>query len=73
ARGLRLPIAATPPERLFADDRALPGWARDSIYALSSREILQGRSGHRFEPAAPVTFAEALVVLLRAVDLAELH
>lgn|GEM_PF-3524572 len=71
ARGLRLPIAAIPPERLFADDQALPGWARDSIYALSSREILQGRSGHRFEPAAPVTFAEALVVLLRAVDLAE--
>ncbi|MFS0725241.1 S-layer homology domain-containing protein [Paenibacillus sp. 1P07SE] len=70
ARALQLPDGGAPRTQRFADDRALPAWARDSVYALHDLGILQGRSGQVFDPAAPVTFAEAGVVLLRAVDLA---
>lgn len=69
ARALKIPADAATSDRPFADDKTLPGWARNSVYALSELGILQGRSSHVFDPHAPVTFAEALVVLLRAVDL----
>ncbi|WP_020617363.1 S-layer homology domain-containing protein [Paenibacillus daejeonensis] len=71
ARALKLPVNAATSTQPFTDDNTLPGWARDSVYALSGLGILQGRNGHVFDPQAPVTSAEALVVLLRAVDLAD--
>lgn len=70
ARALQPPAGRVPPAQLFADDKTLPAWARDNVYALHDLGILKGRSGQVFDPAASVTFAEANVALLRAADLA---
>ncbi|OUS76155.1 hypothetical protein B1748_12875 [Paenibacillus sp. MY03] len=69
ARALKLSAGAAPSAPLFADDKTLPAWARDSVYALNQQGVLKGRGGNEFKPAGTTTFAEALVALLRAVDL----
>lgn len=69
ARALKLPSGNPPSAPLFSDDKRLPAWARDSVYALSEQGVIHGRSGHEFNPSAPATFAEAVVALLRAADL----
>ncbi|WP_168120845.1 polysaccharide lyase [Paenibacillus sp. HB172176] len=68
ARALKLASAAEA-SSLYADDAALPDWSRDSVYALSAQGVLQGRGGKAFAPEAATSIAEALVALLRAVDL----
>ncbi|MFC4305198.1 S-layer homology domain-containing protein [Cohnella boryungensis] len=50
---------------MYADDGAIPPWARGAVYDLRQLGIIGGRSGNRFEPAASVTRAEAAVVLLK--------
>ncbi|MHA6481804.1 polysaccharide lyase [Paenibacillus sp. strain BS8-2] len=68
-RALKLTTNSVPSESLFADDRSLPAWARDSVYALSGQGVLRGRNGKAFAPADNTTFAEGIVALLRAIDL----
>ncbi|WP_376739040.1 S-layer homology domain-containing protein [Paenibacillus sp. 598K] len=50
------------------DGAAIPTWAHGSVEALYARGIMSGREGGKFAPTAPTTRAEAVVVLLRALD-----
>ncbi len=69
-RALKLSAGSVPAAgSIFADDQSLPAWARDSVYALSAQGVLKGRDGKAFAPADNATFAEAIVALLRAIDL----
>ncbi|WP_340026524.1 S-layer homology domain-containing protein [Paenibacillus sp. FSL K6-1096] len=52
----------------FVDGEAIPAWAQGSVEALYARGIVAGRAGGQFAPAASTTRAEAVVVLLRALD-----
>lgn len=69
ARALKLSAGTVPSGALFADDQSLPAWARDSVYALSAQGVLKGRGGNAFAPVDNTTFAEAIIALLRAIDL----
>ncbi|MFM9328349.1 S-layer homology domain-containing protein [Paenibacillus mesotrionivorans] len=48
----------------FADDTAIPDWAKGAAAALSKRGILAGREGNQFAPGDQATRAEAVKVLL---------
>ena len=64
-----LGIAASESKGLpFVDGAAIPTWAHGSVEALYAQGILAGREGGQFAPAASTTRAEAVVVLLRALD-----
>lgn len=52
----------------FADDQAIPAWAKGSIAFLHEQDIVQGKSNNRFAPADPATRAEAVSVLLKLAD-----
>lgn len=52
----------------FDDDEDIPDWASGAIEALRSAGVVVGRGGNRFAPDAPVTRAEAAVLLLRMTD-----
>ncbi|MFC3801542.1 polysaccharide lyase [Cohnella sp. GCM10012308] len=71
ARALKLSASSVPPASAFADDKSLPAWARDSVYALSRQGVLRGRGGQTFQPGGNATFAESIVALLRAIDLSD--
>jgi hypothetical protein len=69
-RALKLSAGSNSEEGLlFADDKSLPAWARGSVYALSAQGVLKGRDGNVFASADNTTLAEAIVALLRAIDL----
>lgn len=48
----------------FADDQAIPAWAKGAIAAIHAKDIMKGKSSGKFDPAAKVTRAEAVTVLL---------
>jgi len=52
----------------FADDRAIPDWAKGSVEAMRSLGFIDGRGGNRFVPNDRTTRAEAMVVLLRVLE-----
>ncbi len=52
----------------FADDAAVPDWARPSVAAARDRGLVSGYPDGTFRPAAPVTRAEAAAVLVRALE-----
>ncbi|WP_239634027.1 DUF4073 domain-containing protein [Paenibacillus sp. H1-7] len=56
-------------EPAFADAADVPTWARDAVTAAEGIGLVQGREGDRFEPSATATRAEAVVLLLRMLDL----
>ncbi|TBL79860.1 immunoglobulin-like domain-containing protein [Paenibacillus thalictri] len=49
----------------FADDAAIPDWAKGYIQAAFQRELVEGREGNRYMPYGEATRAESAVVLLR--------
>jgi hypothetical protein len=49
----------------FADDAAIPDWARANIYAAARHGLLFGRGEHLFVPDGLTTRAEAAVTVLR--------
>ncbi|WP_173275505.1 S-layer homology domain-containing protein [Paenibacillus sp. NEAU-GSW1] len=53
----------------FADDRLIPKWAKSAVETLRREDVIDGRSGNRFEPLENATRAEAVVLLLRAMEL----
>lgn len=48
----------------FADDTAIPEWAKGAVAALSQRGIIEGKGGNEFAPVDQATRAEAIRVLL---------
>jgi|GEM_PF-1578532 FOG: WD40-like repeat len=58
------PVAATS----FADDEAIPRWAKGAVAALQANGIVYGRGGNNFAPNETATRAEAVVMLLRALE-----
>ncbi|MGE5702045.1 MAG: PQQ-binding-like beta-propeller repeat protein [Clostridia bacterium] len=52
----------------FADDTAIPQWAKSSVEIVRERGLVQGRGDNLFFPNATATRAEALVMLLRMLQ-----
>ncbi|MDG0792730.1 S-layer homology domain-containing protein [Cohnella ginsengisoli] len=68
ARAARLPL--TNKERTsFADDAAIAEWALPYINAALKAGLVEGQSLNRFNPLAPITRAEAVVLLARLASL----
>lgn len=55
-------------EHVFADADDIPAWGRDSIAAGFENGLFQGKGDNRFKPHAGATRAEAVTVLLRALN-----
>ncbi|MFD0716543.1 S-layer homology domain-containing protein [Paenibacillus sp. GCM10027626] len=64
ARALKLQINAKAPTG-FADDEAIPQWARGAAGAIRELGIVDGRGQNRFVPNETAVRAEATVMLLR--------
>ena len=54
--------------KTFHDLKHVP-WAIDAIETMASRGIVQGETETRFNPLKPITRAEFLVMLVRALEL----
>ncbi|MGG3280515.1 S-layer homology domain-containing protein [Paenibacillus solani] len=52
----------------FADDKAIPQWAKGSVEAMRNLGFIDGRGGNRFVPNDRTTRAEAMVVMLRVLE-----
>ncbi|WP_256760784.1 cadherin-like beta sandwich domain-containing protein [Cohnella sp. WQ 127256] len=52
----------------FADDASIPTWARGAVEALRQSGALQGRSDGKFAPEAEASRAEAIVIILRLLE-----
>ncbi|TVY01885.1 cadherin-like beta sandwich domain-containing protein [Paenibacillus cremeus] len=48
----------------FADDKAIPVWAKGAVAAIQKQKLVDGKGANEFDPAAPATRAEAVTVLL---------
>lgn len=67
ARALNLPIQANPTTG-FADDQAIPQWAKGFVEAMRVQGYVSGRGGNTFTPNDTATRAEAVVLLLRLLE-----
>lgn len=67
ARALKLPLK-TDTVTGFADEQAIPGWAKGSVEAIRAFGIANGREGNKFVPNDTTTRAEAAVTLLRILE-----
>lgn len=64
--GPALPEINNPPvENIYTDAAAIAPWARNAVAAASASGLLVGRGGRQFQPQAPLTRAEAAVVIYR--------
>ncbi|MNE60361.1 hypothetical protein D3C80_1555010 [compost metagenome] len=52
----------------FADDAAIPQWAKGAVEAVRGLGILNGRDAGKFAPNDAATRAEAVVMLLRMLE-----
>jgi len=52
----------------FADDEAIPQWAKGAIEAIRALGIVDGRGSNHFVPNETATRAEATVMLLRMLE-----
>ncbi|WP_212963256.1 cadherin-like beta sandwich domain-containing protein [Cohnella xylanilytica] len=55
----------------FADDKDIPKWAKGSAEAIRELGIVSGRGGNSFAPNGAATRAEAVVMLLRLLEVRE--
>jgi hypothetical protein len=53
----------------FADDQAIPVWAKGAVASLKERGIVNGKGANTFNPRAQTTRAEAVVMLLNMLNL----
>ncbi|BBI35530.1 S-layer homology domain-containing protein [Cohnella abietis] len=51
----------------FADDKAIPVWAKGSVEALKKLGIVKG-TGNKFNPSAQATRAEVVIILLNMLE-----
>jgi hypothetical protein len=52
----------------FADDKDIPVWAKGAVAALKETGIVEGTGTNKFNPSAPTTRAEAVIVLLNMLQ-----
>ncbi|MBT2762513.1 S-layer homology domain-containing protein [Paenibacillus sp. ISL-20] len=52
----------------FADEASIPAWAKGYIAAAYAEGLVSGRGDGKFEPDAPATRAEAVVMLRRMLN-----
>lgn len=52
----------------FSDANTIPAWAKSSVAAAAELGILQGKGNNQFVHAANATRAEAVVIILRMLD-----
>lgn len=66
-----IPLGMPDEKRLseFVDEDQVPVWAANAVSAAVSSGVVQGRNGTRLAPADHASRAEAVVVLLRAIEL----
>ncbi|GIP30805.1 hypothetical protein J2TS4_00150 [Paenibacillus sp. J2TS4] len=67
ARTLKLQLNANATTG-FADDEAIPQWAKGAVEVIRKLGIVDGRGGNRFAANETATRAEATVMLLRMLD-----
>ncbi|WP_217593540.1 S-layer homology domain-containing protein [Cohnella sp. GbtcB17] len=67
AHALKLPrnVNAT---TSFADDEDIPAWAKGAVEAIQKLGIANGRGGNQFVPNDAVTRSEAVVMLLKMLE-----
>ncbi|MFD1134418.1 S-layer homology domain-containing protein [Paenibacillus urinalis] len=53
----------------FADDAAIPTWGKGAVEALRELGLMTGRSNNSFAPHEAATRAEAIVIIMRILDL----
>jgi uncharacterized repeat protein (TIGR02543 family) len=70
ARALKLPIGEHVSTG-FADDDAIPPWAKGAVAALRDSGMVTGRGNNEFAPHDKATRAEAVVMLLRMLEARE--
>lgn len=66
SRVLQLPSLAEVTS--FSDDELIPQWAKGFVEDGRLHGVVNGRNGNRFEPFAPATRAESVVMVLRMLD-----
>jgi hypothetical protein len=66
AMGL-VPVAT--PALAFADAGDVSGWAAGYVQAAFALGIVEGLDGNRFAPQSPVSRAQAVVIIIRALGL----
>jgi hypothetical protein len=67
-RALNMSIQSGVASSSYTDDAEIPFWAKGYIAAATSQGIINGRDGKRFAPNELATRAEAIVMILRALD-----
>ncbi len=67
ARALALPLEVNA-KTTFADDADIPSWAKSYVKEAAQEGIVAGNNGNLFAPMRQAVRAEAVVMLLRAVD-----
>ncbi|MFZ5968843.1 MAG: S-layer homology domain-containing protein [Bacillota bacterium] len=55
----------------FSDDKAIPSWAKDSIYVAREIGLIEGDNFNRVNPNAVVTRAQASAMLVRFLEFLE--
>ncbi|MHA7965969.1 DUF2252 family protein [Paenibacillus sp. CAU 1782] len=68
ARSLNLSQSAEDGALPLRDANSIPVWAKGAVDASFKAGLLTGRTSGNFDPGAPATRAEAVVILLRALD-----
>lgn len=69
-KALKEPAAGSKPNpALTFDDLASAGWAEGSIAWARKLGLIKGRSEKQFDPGAPITQTEALILMVRLLDL----
>ena len=64
--------APTPGYRTsFSDDRAIPDWAKDSVYVAAEIGLVKGDAGNNFNARKVLTRAEASALLVRFLEFLE--
>jgi len=64
--------APTPGYRTsFSDDRAIPDWAKDSVYVAAEIGLVKGDAGNNFNAGKVLTRAEASALLVRFLEFLE--
>lgn len=52
----------------FADDNAIPKWAKGAANALQDADLIQGKGSGEFDPFGKTTRAEAVTVIMNLLD-----
>lgn len=66
SRLLKLPAASS--EISFGDQKAIKEWSKEAIQSVVEQGIIAGYSNHTFQPSKPLTRAEAVSLVDRAVN-----